>query len=62
MEDGVFFNCRSLKEMIIPDSLKRIGSRAFSGCIGLETFSLSRRTQLGEHPFMGVRCEITYRN
>jgi len=61
IEDGAFFNCRSLKEMDIPDTLKNLGSRAFSGCLGLESLSISRRTRLGEHPFMGVPCEITYR-
>jgi hypothetical protein len=60
--DGAFFNCRSLRELDIPGSLKSIGSRAFSGCTGLERLSLSRRTKLGEHPFMGVRCPITYRD
>jgi hypothetical protein len=60
--DGAFFNCRSLQEMDIPGSLKSIGSRAFSGCIGFQKLSLSRRTKLGEHPFMGVRCPITYKD
>ena len=62
IEDGVFFNCRSLKEMDIPDTLKRVGSRAFSGCLGMEKFSISKRTKLGEHPFMGVPCDIIYRD
>ncbi|MDR2702414.1 MAG: leucine-rich repeat domain-containing protein [Spirochaetaceae bacterium] len=61
IEDGAFFNCRSLKEIDIPDTLKSLGSRAFSGCLGLEKVSLSRRTKLGEHPFMGVSCQITFR-
>jgi hypothetical protein len=62
IEDGVFFNCRNLTEMDIPDTLKKLGSRAFSGCLGMKKISISRRTQLGEHPFMGVPCEITYRD
>jgi hypothetical protein len=60
--DGAFFNCRSIEELVFSASLKRIGSRAFSGCIGLRTLSVSRRTALGEHPFMGVRGTITYRD
>jgi len=60
IEDGVFYNCRNLKEINIPDTLKKLGSRAFSGCLGLEKISISRRTVLGEHPFMGVPCQITY--
>ena len=62
IEDGAFYNCRSLKEVDIPDTLKSLGSRAFSGCIGMERLILSRRTRLGEHPFMGVPCEITYKD
>jgi hypothetical protein len=60
--DGAFFNCRSLTEINIPDTLKTLGSRAFAGCIGLQTLSLSRRTKQGTHPFMGVRCSITYKD
>jgi hypothetical protein len=60
IEDGVFYNCRNLKEINIPDTLKKLGSRAFSGCLGLEKLTISRRTKLGEHPFMGVSCEITF--
>ena len=54
IEDGVFYNCRSLREIDIPDTLRRLGSRAFSGCIGMEKLSISRRTKMGNHPFMGV--------
>jgi len=62
IEDGAFYNCRSLMEIDIPDTLKSLGSRAFSGCMGLQKLSLSRRTKLGEHPFMGVSCQITFRD
>ncbi|MDR0600451.1 MAG: leucine-rich repeat domain-containing protein [Treponema sp.] len=62
IEEGAFFNCLGLKEMALPPSVKTLGSRAFSGCFGLERLSLSRRTRLGERPFMGVRCEITWRD
>jgi hypothetical protein len=62
IEDGAFFNCRSLTEIDLPDTLKTLGSRAFSGCVGLQTLSLSRRTKQGNHPFMGVRCSITYKD
>ena len=54
IEDGAFYNCRSLKEIDIPDTLKSLGSRAFSGCIGMERLKISRRTKLGNRPFMGV--------
>ena len=62
IEDGAFYNCRSLKEIDLPDTLQSLGARAFSGCIGMENLSISRRTRLGQHPFMGVKCEITYRD
>lgn len=62
IEDGAFFNCRSIEELILPGVLTYIGSSAFSGCVGLKTLSLSRRTVLGRHPFMGVQCGITYRD
>jgi len=62
IEEGAFFNCRGLKEIVIPDTVKSLGSRAFSGCLSLEKLSVSRRTKLGASPFMGVRCEITYRD
>jgi len=62
IEEGAFFNCSSLKEIHIPDTLRKLGSRAFSGCIGIRTLSISRRTKLGEHPFMGVPVKITYKD
>ena len=62
IEDGAFFNCRGLKEIALPDNVKSLGSRAFSGCLGLEKVSVSRRTRLGDSPFIGVPCEITYRD
>ncbi|GHV84791.1 hypothetical protein AGMMS50230_03990 [Spirochaetia bacterium] len=54
IEDGAFFNCRSLKEMDLPGTLRSLGSRAFSGCAAIQKLSLSRRTTLGQNPFMGV--------
>jgi hypothetical protein len=60
IEEGAFYNCRNLIEVFIPDTLKKLGSRAFSGCIGLQKLTISRRTVLGDKPFMGVQCKITY--
>jgi hypothetical protein len=60
--DGAFLNCQSLLEMDIPDTLRSIGSRAFSGCAGLQKFSLSRRTKLGEYALMGLRCQVEYKD
>jgi hypothetical protein len=57
IEDGAFYNCRGLMEINIPDTLKSLGSRAFSGCLGIKKLSISKRTKLGEHPFMGIPDE-----
>jgi hypothetical protein len=54
IEEGAFFNCRSLRVMDMPSTLRSIGPRAFAGCTSLESLRLSRRTQVGEHAFMGV--------
>ena len=63
IEEGAFYNCRNLKELDIPDTLKSLGSRAFSGCFGMERLSVSKRTEMGNHPFMGVPPKaIIYKN
>jgi hypothetical protein len=51
---GAFLNCRSLPALELPSALRSVGPRAFSGCTGLQNLSLSRRTRIGEHAFMGV--------
>ena len=62
IEDGAFYNCSMLKEIHIPDTLRSLGSRVFTGCISMEKLSISRRTKLGTAPFLGVPCEITYKD
>ena len=63
IKGGAFFNCGNIRKMELPQSLKSIGPRAFSGCAGFETLSVSRRTRLGEHAFMGVPpSSIQYRD
>ena len=62
IEDKAFYNCRSLKEIDIPDTLKSLGSRAFCGCTSIIKLSISKRTKLGDHPFMGVPGKITYKD
>jgi hypothetical protein len=63
IEGGAFFNCRSLRVIDMPFTLRSIGPQSFSGCTGLQTLRLSRRTQVGEHAFMGVPpAAIRYRD
>jgi hypothetical protein len=63
IEGGAFFNCRSLREMDMPSTLRSIGSRAFAGCTGFQSLKLSRRTQAGEHAFMGIPAgTISYKD
>jgi hypothetical protein len=57
-----FFNCSAIRELDMPDSLKSIGPRAFSGCFALGKLSISRRTKVGEHAFMGMPAKPTYKD
>lgn len=48
----LFFNCSSLKNFIIPDSVEEIGDSAFWGCESLETLNLgSNLKKIGEFAF-----------
>ena len=38
--DGAFDGCKDLKSVALPESIKMIGSRAFGGCVSLETVNL----------------------
>ncbi|MDR1388665.1 MAG: leucine-rich repeat domain-containing protein [Treponema sp.] len=62
IEDGAFFNCNSLKIIDMPDTVKSIGRRAFSGCLAMETLQISRRTRVSSDTFMGIPCEITWKD
>lgn len=48
LADEAFKNCRSLKTVTIPDSVKHIGVNAFVGCDALESMSL---------PFVGAEMD-----
>ncbi len=45
-----FLGCTSLNTIIIPDSVKTIGLKAFSGCTGIETISTCAKI-IGERSF-----------
>ena len=60
--EGAFYNCRSLRIVNIPDTVRNLGTRAFAGCTGIQSLSISRRTTLGNNPFMGIPVKITFRD
>ena len=40
IEDHAFYQCASLREIVLPGTVKSIGTRAFSGCSGLTSLDL----------------------
>ena len=38
--DNSFYNCRNLKEIVLPDSVRSIGERAFANCRGLTSVNI----------------------
>lgn len=53
IRDNAFFNCGSLKEIILPDSLKIMGHHCFYACTSLESIVLPRSL---EEIGMGCFC------
>ena len=52
IEDNRFCNCKDLKKIIVPSSVKKIGNRAFYGCSNLESIEIrGELTELGEDAF-----------
>lgn len=52
--EGAFSNCKSLKSIIIPNTMKSIGEKAFSGCYSLERISIPDSvTSIGNSAFEG---------
>lgn len=56
IRDNAFYNCSSLKEISIPESVKTIGHHAFYGCYSLENVTLPSGT---EDIGMGAFCGCT---
>lgn len=46
-----FADCKSLKEVILPENLGKIGAYAFSGCTSLQSFPFTHITLLGDRAF-----------
>lgn len=52
ISDGAFEDCRTLKQILLPGALKRVGADAFAGCSSLECFEAPKgTTELGEGCF-----------
>lgn len=57
--DYGFYECKNLKNIIIPDTVKLIGHNAFSGC-GLEELILPDSIEeIGDHAFLGCPTQDT---
>ena len=53
IEDYAFENCKSLKNIDIPSSVQKIGSRAFSGCESITSIFISSKVlTIGEGAFL----------
>lgn len=52
IEESAFKNCRSLKQVIFPGTLREIGDTAFAGCISLVTAALPKSLEkIGSYAF-----------
>ena len=52
IEDNAFRNCKALKRIIIPSTVKRIGNEVFRDCDRLEEVNLSEGLEeIGKHTF-----------
>ncbi len=53
IESQAFAECRGIKEIVLPDTLKRINDHAFSRCTELETINIPDSvTRIGNYVFM----------
>ena len=55
INDGAFFGCHSLIEIVLPNSVTTIGDHAFSNCLNLQNISFSNNiTNIGHTAFSGT--------
>jgi hypothetical protein len=55
----MFYNCTSLRDVIIPSSVTSIGYAAFGACTSLDLYVPDTVTRIGTFAFDGVQ-HITY--
>ncbi len=50
----IFYGCKGLTDIVIPQNVTSIGSEAFSGCTGLTTITIPQNvTSIGNEAFLG---------
>lgn len=49
----IFKSCNRLKNIVLPNSVKRIGDRAFEGCSNLTSLEFNSLDQIGMYAFQG---------
>ena len=58
--DHAFSGCKTLKSVIIPDTVTSIGDRAFSGCSGMTEVTIPESvTSIGDYAFSGCTALST---
>lgn len=60
IDDFVFMESETLKELYLPVGLEAIGAQSFAGCTSLNKIMLSRETKTEIDTFEGVPAEIEY--
>ena len=53
IEDNAFYRCRNLVTVDTHDDIRKIGKRAFCGCISLRCINLTSVVEIGEQAFCG---------
>jgi hypothetical protein len=53
VKNGFIYSRRSLREIVLPDTVKRVGAYAFSGCRSLQLLHLPARCAVDASAFLG---------
>ena len=57
LDDGAFYKCPTLNEILLPNTVTNIGNNVFNGCTNLASITMSENlTNIGDHAFDG--CNI----